>query len=80
MTETAWDTDTVSSIIANDEYLYNTAMRLARSAYSIGRLAQRMEEELTECVDTYPYCDVDMNQVDWHEIATEYIEEEVLIS
>jgi len=73
--DTNWDTGEVSRIIANDEEMYNTVIRLERNAYSIGRLAQRMEEALSDIISAYPYSDVNMNNVVWEEIATEYIEE-----
>ena len=70
-----WDTDETSRIIANDEYLYNTAVRLERTATSTSKLADMMESELCELVVNMPYCKVDMDCIDWHAIATEYIEE-----
>lgn len=76
MTETTWDTEETSRIIANDEGLYNAAMRLERTSYSTERLAQRMEEELSEWVKSMPYSDVDLQNVDWEEIASEYMEED----
>lgn len=77
MTETTWDTEETSRIIANDEGLYNAAMRLERTSYNIERLAQRMEDELSGWVESMPYSDVDLQNVDWEEIASEYIEDDI---
>jgi len=74
-TNTTWDTGEASLIIANDEGLYNIAMRLERTAHSTGQLAQLMEDELRDIISTYPYSEVDMQKVDWREIASEYTEE-----
>ena len=76
MTETTWDTEETSRIIANDETLYNITMRLERKSYSTERLAQLMEEELSELIIEFSYSDIDINGVDWDEIASEYMEEE----
>lgn len=74
--ETTWDTEETSRIIANDEGLYDLAIRLERKSYSIGRLAELMEEELSEFIIEFSYSDVDLDKVDWEEIASEYMEEE----
>ena len=74
-TDTNWDTEETGRIIANDEGLYNRAMQLSRNAYSIGRLAYRMEEELSEWIESLPYSDIDFNNVVWEEIAAEYMED-----
>lgn len=76
MTETTWDTEETSRIIANDEGLYNEVLILERKSYSIGRLAELMEEELSEFIEPLPYSDVDLDNVDWEEIAAEYMEKE----
>ena len=70
--ETTWDTDETSRIIANDEGLYNDAMRLSREAYDIGRLAFLMQREFT----AYLYNNIALNNIDWNEIAAEYMEED----
>lgn len=74
--ETSWDTDETSRIVANDEGLYNTVLRLERTATSTSHLADMMEEELSYIVESNPYSDISMDAVDWHAIATEYTEEE----
>ena len=43
-TESNWDTEETSRIIANDEAMYNRAVQLARNAYSIKRLAHLMKQ------------------------------------
>lgn len=73
--ETSWDTDETGRIIANDEGLYNTVMQLERTATSTSQLADMIEEELSDIIESNPYSDISMDEVDWHAIATEYIEE-----
>ena len=70
-----WDTEETSRIIANDEGLYNTAVRLARRATSTSQLVDMFESELSDSIKAFPYSDIDMGAVDWYEIADEYMEE-----
>lgn len=76
MAETNWDTDETSRIIANDEGLYNATQRLVSIAFVRGGLAQLMEEEFSDIIETDPYSEIDINRIEWNEIASEYIEEE----
>jgi hypothetical protein len=75
MTTENWDTAETSRIIANDEGLYLEAMRIARNAYSTEKLAERMEIEFADIIKSAQYSDVDMSEVDWEEIAAEYMED-----
>jgi vacuolar-type H+-ATPase catalytic subunit A/Vma1 len=74
--ETTWYTEETSRIIANDEYLYDLAIKLARKSYSTERLAQLMKDELSELVIEFSYSEVYLDKVDWKEIASEYMEDE----
>lgn len=71
-----WDTEETSRIIANDEGLYLTAGRLERTSTGISELADRMKSEFYDIIYHHPHSDIDLGQVDWHEIATEYLTED----
>ena len=72
---TSWDTEETGRIIMNDEPMYSTATRLARSAYSIGRLAQRLEGQFADIIKAYPYSEVNTDKIVWEEIAADLMEE-----
>lgn len=74
--ETTWDTEEVSRIIANDEGLYNRVNRLSSITDDVDRLAHLIDRHLRSYIDSPPYSDVDLDNVDWAEIAAEYMEEE----
>ena len=72
--EPTWDTEETSRIIANDEAMYNRAVRLERNAYSTQRLAYLLQKEFEGAIKSYPYSDIDMDNIEWYSIASEYME------
>ena len=77
MTDATWDTEETSRIIMNDEWLYNRAMQLSKKAYSVGRLARLLDDEFTDLIKDCPHCDIDVCTVDWDEIASDMMDDEV---
>ena len=74
-TESNWDTEETSRIIANDEAMYNRAVQLARNAYSIKRLAHLMKQVFEDAMSAYPHSNIDIDAIDWEFVASEYMED-----
>lgn len=73
-----WDTREVWLWLNNDEYLYTTAFRLARrmSSSDVARELPTIFREGYPLFDLGPKDGVDMDAVDWQELA-DALEEEV---
>ena len=76
MTDTTWDTEETSRIIMNDEWLYNRAMQLSRKAFSVTRLSRLLADEFADFIKDCSYCDIDVGNVDWLEIASDLMDDD----
>ena len=69
------DTEETARTIKNDEGLYDICQRIARRCTSTSELAAEMESELANIIEVIEYGDVDLGKVDWHDIATDVMNE-----
>ena len=74
-TDPNWDTEETSTTIANNEAMYNRAVRLARNAYSMKTLAYLMKQVFEDAMSAYPYSNIDIDAIDWEFVASEYMED-----
>lgn len=63
-----WDTNELDTWIMNDEGLYNVALELFDRSNGEVTESEAMDE-LLPLVCEHPLIDVDINRIDWDEIA-----------
>lgn len=69
-----WDTEEIAMIIANDEGLYLMCNEYAEHSRDIRNLAEMIEADMIDIIPTIEYCRVDIDEIDWYDVAEDIME------